>query len=57
MTWEEAVKICKALDCQDCPISDYGNYDILNNEALDRLVCYEKLMEDYSIEDFKDIIK
>ena len=42
MTWEEAVKVCNAIDCQDCPISDYGNYDVLNNEAVHRLVCCEK---------------
>ena len=56
MTWEEAVKVCNAIDCQDCPISDYGNYDVLNNEAVHRLVCCEKL-EDYDFDEFKESIE
>lgn len=57
LTFKEAVKVCQELDCQDCPCSDYGKFDRLGEMALSRLACCEKLTEDYTYEDFKEILE
>ena len=57
LTLEEAIKICDELNCQDCPCSDYGNFDKLEEVGLNKLICCEELIKDYTYKDFKEILE
>lgn len=56
LTFEDAIKICQTLNCQDCPCSDYGNFNRLEEVALDRMTCCEELIKNYTFEDFEEIL-